>query len=596
MDACEKCGGPLGPQASACAACGQRRRAPTPAAFDPFELTTGHDFSRLSPSAPASMLAAPPASLVGQLVAGKFQVLELIGEGGMGQVYRALHLGLEKVVCLKVLRGQFAGDAAVMRRFQREARSASRLHHPNSIQVLDFGLDQGSMYLVMEYLQGRDLRHILADEFPLPFSRIAHILGQVLSALAEAHAAQVVHRDLKPDNIMVEQRRDAADVVKVLDFGIAKILEPDEPGITSADMVCGTPQYMSPEQAIGAAYDGRSDLYAIGVIFYQCVTGELPIDGRNPLEVLMRHGAVIPMSPRVRKPEYGIPHALDALIMRALEKDPAKRPQSAELFRRELLAIAGSLPGGSPEPAAPRPVSPVAGTRVDRALDAGVFARPGGSPGETALERPEQTLPIDEVRRAIPLVSEPTMLLTQAPQTMLFTTGAAPQPGRASTPVATAPPIAAPESAPLDPRPVVESLVAPPPEPQSLPTQRRRGSLGPNRDRPLMEPLASTPHDSGHPTLGEVSELVLADTPPVVRRESRPVRRLEVQRPPDAPAKWKQIVVPILVVLLTVLIAWRVVFPRLPVAVRAQVVEVAGGWLQGLFSRSSPAPDEARTE
>jgi serine/threonine-protein kinase len=277
---------------------------------------------------------------LGRTIAGKFQILDLLGQGGMGKVYRAKHVTLEKTVCIKMLRPALLDDHTVVGRFEREAKSASRLNHGNSIQVLDFGQDEfGTLYIAMEFVSGKDLRKTLRDEFPLGEERICHIVGQVLSALAEAHAQNVIHRDLKPENIMLEQRRGEPDFVKVLDFGIAKIQDPDVPGLTRADVVCGTPLYMSPEQATGAKFDHRSDLYAIGVILYQLSTGTLPFDGSNSMEILTKHVMELAIPPRTRRPEVSISPDMESLIMRALAKDPAERPQTAEAFRAELLKI-----------------------------------------------------------------------------------------------------------------------------------------------------------------------------------------------------------------------------------------------------------------
>jgi serine/threonine protein kinase len=278
--------------------------------------------------------------MTGKIIAEKFYIMEQLGEGGMGQVYKARHLALDKLVCVKILRQSLITNATLVSRFEREAKAASRLRHPNSIQVLDFGtFEKGGFYIVMEYVNGRDLAATLAEEWPLTEMRVCHIASQVLGALAAAHAAQVIHRDLKPENVMLEKLADDPDYVKVLDFGIAKLLVPDEPGLTRGDLVCGTPQYMSPEQATGAPIDGRSDLYAVGVILYRMVTGFLPFEGRNPMDFLTKHATEKPMPPRLRRPDAQISPELERLILRSLEKDPALRPQTAEDFRRELMEI-----------------------------------------------------------------------------------------------------------------------------------------------------------------------------------------------------------------------------------------------------------------
>lgn len=318
-------------------------RAPTrPSAVRPPQSRVP---SHAAPTQPASTHGFAPLSggdpYIGRTIAGKFQVLELIGQGGMGRVYKARHATLDRLVCVKLLRPALLEDQTVVGRFEREAKAASRLNHPHSIQVLDFGQDElGALYLVMEYVAGRDLRLTLRDEFPLGEERICHVIAQVLSALDEAHAQSVIHRDLKPENIMLEQRRGEPDYVKVLDFGIAKIQDPDVPGLTRADVVCGTPHYMSPEQATGSAFDARADLYAVGVILYQLTTGTLPFDGRNSMEVLTKHVNEQPEPPRARRPELSISPEMESLILRALDKDPANRPQTAKAFRVELLRVA----------------------------------------------------------------------------------------------------------------------------------------------------------------------------------------------------------------------------------------------------------------
>ena len=279
--------------------------------------------------------------LVGAVVAGRFKLEELVGQGGMGKVYRARHLALDRLVCLKMLKPALLEDPTLVGRFEREAKAASRLNHPNVIHVLDFGRNEsdGGLFIAMEYVQGKDLRIVLRDEWPLPEERLCAIMGQALSALGEAHAHNVIHRDLKPENIMVEQRRGQPDFVKVLDFGIAKILDSDMPGLTRNDVVCGTPQYMAPEQATGSALDARCDLYAVGVILYQMATGHLPFDGQNSMEVLTKHVNEPPVPPRIRQPDAPISEAMESLILRALEKDPDLRPQTAEEFRGLILEV-----------------------------------------------------------------------------------------------------------------------------------------------------------------------------------------------------------------------------------------------------------------
>ena len=291
---------------------------------------------------------------IGKTVARKYRVEALIGEGGMGKVYKATQLVLDKPVVLKVLRQALLSDERTVARFQREAKAASRLNHPNSISILDFGqAEDGAMYIAMEYVSGKDLHHILSREWPLSESRVIRIVSQVLSALSDAHGAGVIHRDLKPENIMVEQRRGEPDFVKVLDFGIAKITDSsgeDGPALTRAGFVCGTPEYMSPEQARGATLDHRSDLYAVGVILYQLTTGMLPFDSESAVGFATKHLTEQPPLPSRRRPEARISPPLERLIMKTLAKSPNDRPQTAELFRDELIAIDKEARGGARSP------------------------------------------------------------------------------------------------------------------------------------------------------------------------------------------------------------------------------------------------------
>ncbi|MGQ0507706.1 MAG: serine/threonine-protein kinase, partial [Myxococcaceae bacterium] len=273
----------------------------------------------------------------------------------MGKVFRAVQVSLDKAVVLKVLRHDLLSDERTVARFQREAKLASRLNHPNTISVLDFGqLEDGALYIAMELVSGQDLHQILSSEWPLPESRVIKLVGQVLAALADAHGAGVIHRDLKPENIMVEQRRGDPDFVKVLDFGIAKIQDAaaeEGPALTRAGFVCGTPEYMSPEQARGAQLDNRSDLYAVGVILYQLMTGLLPFESDSAVGFATKHLAEPPPPPSQRRPEANISPAMEALILKAMSKNPADRPPDASAFRAELLAVENAPRKATPKPA-----------------------------------------------------------------------------------------------------------------------------------------------------------------------------------------------------------------------------------------------------
>jgi hypothetical protein len=296
---------------------------------------------------------APPGggdaeSLVGTTIVGRYFVHQLLGSGGMGDVYKATLLGADRTVALKLLAKAALADPTVARRFEREAAAASRLRHPNAIELVDFGqAADGSPYLAMEFVPGRTLAQVIAAEAPLPAARAVHLLAQVLAALADAHANGVVHRDLKPANVMVDPLRDPAGFVKVLDFGIATLAEGGGAGddrLTGRDLVYGTPAYMSPEQIRGEPLDARSDLYSAGVMLFEMLTGLPPFDAPTPMATAAKH-LTEPAPPlSARRPGVKAPRALEALVARTLEKDPARRPASAEAMRADLVASLATLP------------------------------------------------------------------------------------------------------------------------------------------------------------------------------------------------------------------------------------------------------------
>lgn len=333
---CPACAAPLRVGVPSCAACGS---SPTTADSPRAKRRTTLRSNEAADEGAVTRLEPALDPLIGQTVAGRFLIEALLGAGGVGKVYRARQLGLERLACVKLLRPGHAQDRSVVARFEREARAASRLTHENCVQVYDFGQHDGVLYLAMEYVDGRDLRTLLQQEHPLGVKRACLLTAQILAALSEAHAHGIVHRDLKPENVMVTTRR-GAELVKVLDFGIARLLDADEPALTAVGRVCGTPLYMSPEQATGAAVDARSDLYAVGVLLYQLLTGVVPFASMNTMEVLTRHVTETPRSPMAMMPGLDLPPRLERLVLQALAKSAEDRPRSASVFRAELLAIA----------------------------------------------------------------------------------------------------------------------------------------------------------------------------------------------------------------------------------------------------------------
>ncbi len=271
-----------------------------------------------------------PDPLIGTLIAEKFEILEQLGEGAMGRIYRAKHLALDRTIAIKVLHKHLGGEDRVAKRFHREAKAASRLAHPNSVHIIDFGrTPDGLLYIAMELLEGEDLQTILDHDHPLSPQRIGTILVPALRAVEEAHRAGVIHRDFKPDNIIVWEDRGGREHVKVCDFGIAKILDSSGSSITVDGFVCGTPQYMAPEQARGDEIDHRVDVYAAGVVLYQMLVGKVPFGGDTALGIITKHLTDTPVPPHERVPQLGVPRAIEDIAMKAMSKDPGERYQSA---------------------------------------------------------------------------------------------------------------------------------------------------------------------------------------------------------------------------------------------------------------------------
>ncbi|MFI5308271.1 MAG: protein kinase [Polyangiales bacterium] len=280
--------------------------------------------------------------LLGRTIAGSYVVLDLVGVGGMGRVYRAEQRMLGRTVAIKVIHPHLLADEQSVARFYNEARAASRLNHPNSVSIIDFGrTDDGILYLVMEYLQGRDLARLMQEEGPLPLFRICDILTSVLAALGEAHVLGVIHRDLKPENVIIERLRTGSDLVKVVDFGLAKMLGgvAADSSVTSPGLVCGTPDYMSPEQGRGLPLDGRADLYSVGVMLFELLAEQLPYIADTPTNVVLRHIQDPIPDPRDVAPARRIPAPLVDVVKHALAKQPEARYQTAHEMAEELRLV-----------------------------------------------------------------------------------------------------------------------------------------------------------------------------------------------------------------------------------------------------------------
>jgi hypothetical protein len=293
-----------------------------------------------------------PDPLLGRIVDNRYRVLAKLGEGGMGAVYQVEHIHMGKYMAMKLLLREFSGNRDLVRRFRREAQAVSRLTHVNTVQVFDFGRTaEGAMYMVMEFLRGENLATVLDREGPLPAPRVARIVSQVCASLSEAHGLGIIHRDLKPENVMLVRTKDERDLVKVLDFGLAKLRERDE-GATSHGSLVGTPYYMSPEQIRGGDIDARSDIYSLGAMMYKMVTGDPPFHAPSPIAVLTKHLQDPPRPPREARPDLAIPPALESAILRAMAKNREARYQSVDELRRAVEAAvvssSSSSPGGAP--------------------------------------------------------------------------------------------------------------------------------------------------------------------------------------------------------------------------------------------------------
>ena len=297
----------------------------------------------MSFDAPTSDDKAEDDPLVGRTIADRYRVLGTIGRGGMGAVYRVEHLMLKKELALKFLHPELGRLDEVMRRFEREAEAAARLDHPNIVSVTDFGRTaDGMLFLAMELLHGQSLTDLIrpdGDGRPIPVERALFIVRQILRALDHAHASGVVHRDLKPDNVMLIERDGEADIVKLLDFGIAK-MSADSGGktetLTQAGIVFGTPEYLSPEQAMGEEADQRADLYSAGIVLYEMLTGRRPFDAQSKVAIVSMHLTQKAMPVTQAAPEANIPSALERIVERAMAKKRDERYATAQQFLHAL--------------------------------------------------------------------------------------------------------------------------------------------------------------------------------------------------------------------------------------------------------------------
>jgi serine/threonine-protein kinase len=353
-----------------------------------------------TPASPKGSTRVDP--LIGTLIASKYKIIKKIGEGGMGSVYIADQEPINRKVAIKVLLGKLAEDEVAVKRFELEAKAISRMQHPNTVTIYDFGkTEDDRLYIVMEFLKGKTLTQLLRECTVLQAPRACKIMRQVCGSLADAHAAGIIHRDLKPDNIFLSEVGGDPDWVKVLDFGVAKLADSEGAGtLTQTGMIFGTPKYMSPEQAEGRPIDYRADIYALGVVLYELLIGRPPFVSDTPVGLLLKHISEPPPPFAKIRPDLSIDPRIEAVVMKALEKHPDRRhlmvaELANDLANFERLAT-GQMPVYSPVGTMPTPIASgfptemVPGSPGSVMTPAGLMS-PGQVPPGLSLSLPQPT-------------------------------------------------------------------------------------------------------------------------------------------------------------------------------------------------------------
>ncbi|MFO0727051.1 MAG: protein kinase [Myxococcota bacterium] len=358
----------------------------------------------MSSSGPQSRFTQPADPLIGYTLAGKYNIIKKLGEGGMGSVYQASQIPIDRMVAVKVLLGKLAQDEVAVKRFEQEARAVSKMQHPNTVTIYDYGkTEDDRLYIVMEFLRGKTLSDALRQSGGMDARRAIHIIRQVCASLAEAHKAGIIHRDLKPDNIFLTEVGGTRDFTKVLDFGVAKMADSEAAStLTQTGMIFGTPKYMSPEQAEGKTIDFRADIYAIGVVMYEMLTGRPPFLADTPVALLLKHISEPPKPFRSIRPDLSIPAELEGVVMKALEKSPDRRYLEVGEMSADLEHILRMVETGAVRVPDLSGHEPAPGNRVPTEVNPGQRASPDLSPAD--LRSPNQvpsglSLNVPDIRR-----------------------------------------------------------------------------------------------------------------------------------------------------------------------------------------------------
>ncbi len=380
--------------------------------------------------------------LIGRVLGGRYEVVRHLGQGGMGALYVAMQRPLGRQVALKVLLRRHLTDPEAVRRFEKEAHAVSRLHHPHIVTLFDFGATQdGELYIAMELLQGEDLRTLLQRERRMAWKRSLHVVKGIATALVEAHRHRVIHRDLKPENVMLVDTTGDPDYVKVLDFGLARTFE-DVPGrqVTSQNVIAGTPSYLSPERINGVGDDPRSDLYAIGAMWFELLTGRIPFEGDSAIQILVGH--MQSPVPTVTGLARDVPAPIDELVRSLLAKEPGDRPQSAsELLQRLNMLDAPDQWQALPSHRFQAQTSavPEVSLKDEGDLDDMRFEAAVGLSLDDELEREEEPIPLTKVKHR-PQFEVPRLAVEDMPQDLLeqkpTSQPAVPPPARRDPPLA----------------------------------------------------------------------------------------------------------------------------------------------------------------